>query len=41
MGVWYMAESVFTRLDVIQTKALRLCFGGVKTSPLCALQAGE
>ncbi len=33
MGVWYMAKSVFTRLDVIQTKALRLCLGGVKTSP--------
>ncbi len=36
-----MAKSVFTRLDVIQTNALRLCFGGVKTSPVCALQAGE
>ncbi len=37
------AKAVLTRLDVIQTKALRLCLGGAKTSPVCALQveAGE
>ncbi len=37
------AKSVLTRLAVIQTKALRLCLGGVKTSPVGALQveAGE
>lgn len=36
-------KSVLRRLDVIQAKALRLCLGAVKTSPVCALQveAGE
>uniref|UniRef100_A0A3B3Q2D7 Reverse transcriptase domain-containing protein n=1 Tax=Paramormyrops kingsleyae TaxID=1676925 RepID=A0A3B3Q2D7_9TELE len=37
------AKSVLTRLDKIQARALRLCLGAVKTSPVCALQveAGE
>ncbi len=32
------AKSLLARLDIIQAKALRLCLGAVKTSPVCALQ---
>ena len=32
-----------SEFDIIQAKALRMCLGGVRTSPVCALQvtAGE
>lgn len=32
------AKTVLSDLDVIQTCALRICLGAVKTAPLCALQ---
>lgn len=37
------AKSVLADLDVIQARALRVCVGAVRTSPVCALQveAGE
>ncbi len=37
------AKSVLTELDVVQARALRICLGAIRTSPVCALQveAGE
>lgn len=37
------AKSVLTELDVVQTQALRICLGAIRTSPVCSLQveAGE
>ena len=37
------AKTVLAELNVVQARALRLCFGAVKSAPVCALQveAGE
>lgn len=32
------AKSVLARLDIIQTKALRICTGAMRSSPVCSLQ---
>lgn len=32
------ARSVLAELDIVQAKALRICIGAVRSSPVCSLQ---